>query len=63
MHLYHSHSSLIDKVIAKTNPNRVLAVHHTLINEHYSSMVEKLRMVVINKPKATNYNFIVLKTL
>ncbi len=62
MHLYHNHSSLLSKMIAKTNPNRVLGLYHTLMPEHYQEHSSQNRMIEINKPKAQPYNFIVLKT-
>jgi hypothetical protein len=35
MHLYHNQHSFISKMIAKTNPNRVLGLYHTLMSDHY----------------------------
>jgi len=49
-------------MIAKTNPNRVLGLYHTLMPEHYQEHSSQNRMIEINKPKAQPYNFIVLKT-
>lgn len=62
MHLYYRHSQLLQKMVAKTNPNRMLGLYHTLMPEHYKDNMTELRMVEINKPKVQNYNFIVLKS-
>ena len=62
MHLYHSHNAFISKMIAKTNPNRVLGLYHTLMADHYKEHITGNRMHEINKPKAANHNFIVLRT-
>lgn len=62
MHLYTRYSQLLQKMVAKTNPNRILGLYHTLMPEHYQEMINELRMVEINKPKSQNYNFIVLKS-
>lgn len=62
MHLYFNHSQLLQKMVAKTNPNRMLGLYHTLMPEHYQDQVKELRMTEINKPRSQNYNFIVLKS-
>lgn len=62
MHLYHKHSQFLTKMIAKTNPNRMLGLYHTLMPEHYQEQIKEIRMVEINKPKSQQYNFIVLKS-
>jgi hypothetical protein len=62
MHLYHDHSPFISRLVAKTNPNRMLGLYHTLMSEHYKGLAAELRMAEINKPKAMSYNMIVLKT-
>lgn len=62
MHLYHNQNPFISKIIAKTNPNRVLGLYHTLMSDHYKEHLTLNHMHEINKPKTINYNFIVLKT-
>ena len=62
MHLYHNSTQLISKFIAKTNPNRVMGLYHTLMPEHYINIQKELKMVEINKPKSINHNMIVLKS-
>jgi len=32
------------------------------MHDHYAPILDKFRMSVINKPKTTNHNFIILKT-
>lgn len=62
MHLYHRHTQLLQKFIAKTNPNRVLGLYHTLMPEHYKGLLNDMRMIEINQPKSQAHNMIVLKT-
>lgn len=62
MHLYHNQNAFISKIIAKTNPNRVLGLYHTLMSDHYKEHLTANHMHEVNKPKAMNFNFIVLKT-
>lgn len=40
MHLYFNHSQLLQKMVAKTNPNRMLGLYHTLMPEHYQDQVK-----------------------
>ena len=62
MHLFQNNAQLISKFVAKTNPNRMLGLYHTLMPEHYKNLSVELRMKEINKPKSTNHNMIVLKS-
>ena len=62
LHLYQDHSNLIASMISRTNPNRVLALYHTLMPSRYSSIIMAHHMYEINKPRTDNFNFIVLKT-
>ena len=61
MHLYHRHAQLLQKFVAKANPNRMLGLYHTLMPEHYKGLLSELRMVEINQPKSQAHNLIVLK--
>lgn len=62
MHLYHNQAAFVSRIISKTNPNRVLGLYHTLMSEHYREHLTLNHMAEINRPKAAQFNFIVLRT-